>query len=209
MKMNQTPLLLALMGTMMMTTTTMAAAFSAPRTSSIRTGSSVTHFRPSWTVSTMTPSIMTFASSAAHTPSSTFTTTRQYMSSNNDGNNNNNNNDFAAEDFASFEDEYTGSVDWDAEWKKVVKNQGQPSNRPKDIGKSDAEIAVTKVVNKAAQNVVDVTSSVQVPQFDSLKGDWKFWIGVLAVISVGTSLLAASGGGGVPSSSYPDGSYYI
>lgn len=102
--------------------------------------------------------------------------------------------------------EYTGSVDWDAEWKKVVENKGQPANRPKDIVKSDAEIAVTKTVNKAAQNLVDATSGMSVPSMDSLKGDWKFWIGILVVISIGTSLIAASGQG---SQEMVQDSYYI
>lgn len=40
-------------------------------------------------------------------------------------------------------DDYTGKVDWDAEWKKVAKNNDQlRTNRPgKDFYKSDAEIA--------------------------------------------------------------------
>jgi hypothetical protein len=39
--------------------------------------------------------------------------------------------------------DYTGSVDWDAEWKKVVKNQDRIArDRPgKDFYKSEAEIA--------------------------------------------------------------------
>jgi hypothetical protein len=39
--------------------------------------------------------------------------------------------------------DYTGSVDWDAEWKKVVRNKDKTSQgRPgKDFYKSDAEIA--------------------------------------------------------------------
>jgi hypothetical protein len=55
--------------------------------------------------------------------------------------NKNLNSDFPPEETA----EYTGSVDWDAEWKKVVKNGGVASNsgdRPgKDFYKSEAEIA--------------------------------------------------------------------
>ena len=37
----------------------------------------------------------------------------------------------------------TGSVDWDAEWQKVVKDQDQPSKRPGKY-KSQAEIAASK-----------------------------------------------------------------
>jgi hypothetical protein len=40
--------------------------------------------------------------------------------------------------------DYTGSVDWDAEWKKVVKNQDAMNTRDrpgKDFYKSEAEIA--------------------------------------------------------------------
>lgn len=56
-------------------------------------------------------------------------------------------------DFPPDEDtvEYTGSVDWDAEWKKVVKNGGVASGeRPgKEFYKSEAEIAaIVSIVSR-------------------------------------------------------------
>jgi hypothetical protein len=50
------------------------------------------------------------------------------------------------EDFIPLEEmdaEYSGSVDWDAEWKKVVKNKDAILEKApgKDFYKSDAEIA--------------------------------------------------------------------
>lgn len=75
-------------------------------------------------------------------------------------------------------DEYTGSVDWDAEWKKVVADEGKLSGaeRPgKDFYKSEAEIAAIKAANKAAEKVGNVGSSVSnaMPDMGSLSGDWK------------------------------------
>lgn len=55
-----------------------------------------------------------------------------------------NNNKINSEDFPLDEtDEYSGSVDWDAEWKKVVEKGGvASSDRPgKGYYKSEAEIA--------------------------------------------------------------------
>jgi len=114
-----------------------------------------------------------------------------------------NNNDDYAGDFPPEEEtasEYTGSVDWDAEWKKVVKNGGKPKkisvqDRPgKDYYKSEAEIAAIRAANKATEQVNKVASQIpRAPSFDELKNDWRFWIGILAVISVGSSLLAGMG----------------
>merc|ERR1712161_22643 len=59
-------------------------------------------------------------------------------------------------------------VDWDSEWQKVVKNKDQPSKRPK-------------------------ISIESLPTFRSLDGDFKFWIGVLIVVSIGLSLLQGAG----------------
>jgi len=128
---------------------------------------------------------------------------------------NNEFNDFP--DFPNNEEEITtpiggenikndSDVDWDAEWKKVVKNKDQPSERPKginDYAKSDIEIAALRTKNQVESKLRDI----EVPsfRFDSLKGDWKFWIGILALISVGSSLIAASG----QSQIVTNGSYYI
>lgn len=111
-------------------------------------------------------------------------------------------------------DEYKGSVDWDAEWKKVVKKEGKtvPGERPgKDFYKSEAEIAAIKAANKATEQAAGATSQIfnSLPDIRSLSGDWKFWIAILAVVSVGFSLLSAPSGM-APSNLIQNGdSYYI
>lgn len=76
-------------------------------------------------------------------------------------------------------EEYTGTVDWDAEWKKVVASEGKTpsgSARPgKDFYKSEAEIAAIKAANKAAERAAEASSSVlnSLPDVRSLSGDWK------------------------------------
>lgn len=60
--------------------------------------------------------------------------------------------------------------------------------------KSDAEITAIKAANKASEKVAQVASGIpSVPSFDSVKNDWKFWVGILALVSVGVSLISASG----------------
>ena len=93
--------------------------------------------------------------------------------------------------------EYSGSVDWDAEWKKVVENEGKLASgkeRPgKDFYKSEAEIAAIKAANKATSKIAEAGSAVSnsLPDVRSLSGDWRFWIAILALVSVGLSLLTA------------------
>jgi len=91
---------------------------------------------------------------------------------------------------------YEGSVDWDAEWKKVVEDRDQPAQRPGNY-KSQAEIEAIKATNKVAKNVYDATSEMKksmpsAPSMSSLQGDWRFWIGIIAVVSLGLSLLSAT-----------------
>ena len=123
------------------------------------------------------------------------------------------------DDFADFPPpdeqaaEYTGSVDWDAEWKKMVKDGGlKTQERPgKDYYKSEAEIAAIRAANKATEQVNKVASNIPSPptSFDQVKGDWRFWIAILAVLSVGSSLLAGMGmSQQLPVNASPD-SYYI
>lgn len=93
-------------------------------------------------------------------------------------------------------EQYEGSVDWDAEWKKVVENRDQPSKRPGNY-KSQAEIAVTKATNKVAKNVYDASKEMKeslpsTPSIRSLQGDWRFWIGILVIVSFGLSILSAT-----------------
>jgi hypothetical protein len=76
-------------------------------------------------------------------------------------------------------DDYTGSVDWDAEWKKVVSSDGGlpgGMERPgKDFYKSEAEIAAIKASNSASEKAVSagVKISDSIPDIRSLAGDWK------------------------------------
>lgn len=76
-------------------------------------------------------------------------------------------------DFPPEEDlSYSSSVDWDAEWKKVVRNKSQPIERPgKDFYKSEAEIAAIRAANLAARQAQNAASNL--PSWRSLKGDWK------------------------------------
>mmetsp|Transcript_29124 Transcript_29124/g.62415 ORF Transcript_29124/g.62415 Transcript_29124/m.62415 type:complete len:174 (-) Transcript_29124:207-728(-) len=104
-----------------------------------------------------------------------------------------NNDDFPPDEST----EYSGSVDWDAEWKKVVEKDGKLDSgdeRPgKDFYKSEAEIAAIKAANTATQKAAEAGSSVanSLPDVRSLSGDWRFWIAILALVSVGLSLLTA------------------
>ena len=76
-------------------------------------------------------------------------------------------------------DEYTGDVDWDAEWKKVVASDGKlkdGAQRPgKDFYKSEAEIAAIKAANKATEKALEAGSSIRdsMPDVGSLTSDWK------------------------------------
>mmetsp|Transcript_19521 Transcript_19521/g.27594 ORF Transcript_19521/g.27594 Transcript_19521/m.27594 type:complete len:198 (+) Transcript_19521:93-686(+) len=100
----------------------------------------------------------------------------------------------------------TSGTDWDAEWQKVVKNQGQPAERPgRDFYKSDAEIAAIKATRKVQR----VQAQIPAPSmsWNTLKNDPKFWIAIIAVISIGSALIGASGGPGPES--YTGDSYYV
>jgi hypothetical protein len=82
-------------------------------------------------------------------------------------------------------EEFTGSVDWDAEWKKVVATDGKlPSGGERPPGrnfcKSEAEIVTIKVApkNKASdEKVVDLSvisvSNDAMPGMRSLASDWR------------------------------------
>ena len=100
---------------------------------------------------------------------------------------------------------YESSVDWDAEWKKVVKNQDQPAERPGNY-KTPAEIAAIKATNKVAKNVFDASqemkSKMPAPNMMALQGDWRFWIGIMVIVSFGLSILSAT-------SQPPNESFYI
>ncbi|KAL3788174.1 hypothetical protein ACHAWO_011755 [Cyclotella atomus] len=98
--------------------------------------------------------------------------------------------------------EYESSVDWDAEWKKVVENKDQPAKRPNPVSdrsilEIEATVAKNKVKRAVAKNVFEAKEemrrSVSGFSWRSLQGDWKFWIGIIVVISFGLSILSVSG----------------
>jgi len=114
------------------------------------------------------------------------------------------------EDEVEFGEKYEGQIDWDGEWKKVMQNKDQPKDRPgRDFYKSDAEKKIIKVTRSAQEKIIQVQQNI--PRLDSLdvrslQGNTSFWLVVLAIISVGAALIAASG----QTSSYTtDSSYYI
>lgn len=93
-------------------------------------------------------------------------------------------------------EKYEGLVDWDAEWQKVVQNRDQPTQRPGNY-KSPVEIAAIKATNKVAKNVFDASQDMKskmpsAPSFQSLQGDWRFWIGIIVIVSFGLSILSAT-----------------
>ena len=97
------------------------------------------------------------------------------------------------EDFPPPRDEEV-SVDWDAEWKKVVANKDQPKQRPgKDFYKSDAEIAVTTTINRSIETVQKQAAKMDIPSINTvtLTSDWRFWIAILAFVSVVTAVISA------------------
>lgn len=100
---------------------------------------------------------------------------------------------------------YEGDIDWDAEWKKVVEKRDQPSERPGKY-KNEVERALLQTSKATAEQVKKV--KIVKPEFNmkSLTGDAKFWIAVLAVISIGVSLISAAG---VESYSNSNDSFYI
>ena len=96
------------------------------------------------------------------------------------------------EEFSDFEDQSIGSsssnanddniqyeknIDWDAEWSKVVKGEGQPSKRKKDTAKSDVELAAIKARKemelkmKVAKAQAQSASASFYP--GNMVGDWR------------------------------------
>eukprot|EP00592_Proboscia_alata_P011089 CAMPEP_0194364462 /NCGR_PEP_ID=MMETSP0174-20130528/12387_1 /TAXON_ID=216777 /ORGANISM="Proboscia alata, Strain PI-D3" /LENGTH=201 /DNA_ID=CAMNT_0039138509 /DNA_START=54 /DNA_END=659 /DNA_ORIENTATION=- len=95
--------------------------------------------------------------------------------------------------------QYEKNIDWDAEWSKVVKGEGQPSKRKKDTAKSDVELAAIK-----ARKEMELKMKVAKAQAQSasasfspgnLTGDWRVWIGIIAVISVASALIGGADSG--------------
>lgn len=77
------------------------------------------------------------------------------------------------------QDEYTGSIDWDAEWKKVMQKEksGEKIERPgKDFYKTDAELAAIRAANKAQNEMQKMSSKLPSPpsmNIRSFSGDWR------------------------------------
>lgn len=170
------------------------------------------------------------ASSSHHRTAAAASSTRRFqVSSGKEGDNGSNKDgDFVPDEELLFPQEdpspSSSGVDWDAEWKKVVEKQkqsGAASTEKRRPGegyyKTEAEIRAIKAANKATSKMNEVQANManSMPSWDSLKGDWKFWIGLLLVLSFGSSLLAAvSSGPGViydqpPPPASNGGSYYI
>uniref|UniRef100_A0A7S3PWT8 Uncharacterized protein n=1 Tax=Chaetoceros debilis TaxID=122233 RepID=A0A7S3PWT8_9STRA len=91
------------------------------------------------------------------------------------------------------EDNYESDIDWDAEWKKVVETKGQDSSsRPgKDFYKNDVQRAAAKASRQASDQISKVKIVKPDINIRSLQGDPKFWIGMLALISIGLALATA------------------
>ena len=74
-------------------------------------------------------------------------------------------------------DEKGESVDWDAAWKKVVKEQQSQKkvDRPGEgYYKSEAEIAAIRAANTATEQMNRVANQIpSMPTWSSLQGDWK------------------------------------
>jgi len=76
-------------------------------------------------------------------------------------------------------DSYKGEVDWDEEWKKVVKEKGQDIGRPgKDFYKNDAQRAALKVTKAAGEQIKKVKVVKPDVNLKMLAGDAKFWIAI-------------------------------
>lgn len=80
------------------------------------------------------------------------------------------------------DDDYSGDIDWDSEWQKVVKEQeagggGKEQQRPgKDFYKSDLERKAIRATNRVAEQVTNVKvkpPAFKVPEIRSLSGDWR------------------------------------
>lgn len=112
------------------------------------------------------------------------------------------------DDFPKGGESYEGDVDWDAEWKKVMekkKNQplgGSLSGTPfggngNDVRpgkyKNDVERALLQTTKATSEQIKKV--KIVKPDFNmsNITSDAKFWIAILAILSVGISLISAAG----------------
>jgi hypothetical protein len=65
----------------------------------------------------------------------------------------------------------SSSVDWDAEWKKVVQEQKKGKKAAGDGYRSEAEIKAIKAANQVRKQAIQAQASI--PSWQMLKGDWK------------------------------------
>ncbi len=102
--------------------------------------------------------------------------------------------DFPPEENIEDDDDGKSSTttDWDAEWKKVVQSNKNPTKpRPgKDFYKSEAEIAAIKAANRATRELQKLQPP-SLPSMRSLQGDWK--VNVCCLIYVITIIFATRG----------------
>jgi len=95
--------------------------------------------------------------------------------------------------------QYETTIDWDAEWSKVVKNEDQPAKRKKDIAKSEVELAAIKARKEIELKMKAAKVQAQSARASiypgNMTGDWRVWIGILLVISVASALIGGSGAG--------------
>jgi len=82
---------------------------------------------------------------------------------------------------------YQGDVDWDAEWKKVVKEKGvSSSSRPgQDFYKNDAQRAAAKATRAASEQISKVKLVKPDINLKMLAGDAKFWIAMCKLFRSG------------------------
>lgn len=84
--------------------------------------------------------------------------------------------DYNPEEEFNLDDTSDSQIDWDSEWKKVVREQetGKSAERPDGGYKSEAEIAAIRAANKATEQLNRAAQNVpSLPTWDTLKGDWK------------------------------------
>jgi len=89
------------------------------------------------------------------------------------------------------------TIDWDSEWKQVLENQGSSVTRdPGRAAWTDADRAKHKVTIAAMDAKIaakKATNSLSLPSVDSLTGDWRFWLGIIALLSFGSAFIGTIG----------------
>ncbi|CAM9606229.1 unnamed protein product [Chrysoparadoxa australica] len=92
------------------------------------------------------------------------------------------------------EDDFEATVDWDAELKRLrageVKQEKPKGIIPDDV--SEADINIYRVKKKIREQLPE---PIKVPAWKTVSQDWKFWVGIMVVLSVATAVLFNSGGG--------------